>query len=166
MWLSRQEGGRLLPPTVSTLLLSNSIMRRPCPQFSYLQKRNGRGRSLVCLRRFAIVLQDGVGATSAKAQTPPAPIWILSEQVWAPPAGKQLQGKIKAQSSGLPSRGDKGKAAGATPRRRCCCCAGLPRPGNGTRSSGDRTPELPAFSGFSRCQKYRRALADCSAPPI
>lgn len=94
VWLSRPEGRRLAPPTVSSLLLSNTIMRGPCPQFSYLQKINGRGRSLVCLQRFAIVLLDGVQRLNLVA-----PIWILSDQVWAPPAGKQLHLKIKAQRS-------------------------------------------------------------------
>lgn len=50
--LSRPEGQGDVPPTVSNLLLSTTIMVTPWPQASYLQKINGGGRGHVCLWRF------------------------------------------------------------------------------------------------------------------
>lgn len=99
---------------------------------------------------------------------PLAPIWILSEQVWAPPAGKQLQGKRKAQSCpgplGAPQPWGENKGSPG----RCeplLLYAILPSPGMAP-AAADRTPKLPVFSGFSCCHKYRPALADCSTSPI
>lgn len=170
-----QKVGGWSPPTVSSLLLSNTIMRGSCPQLSYLQKINGRGRSLVCLWRFAVVLLDGVRVTSAKTQPCCPHLDLIRSGLGATSrkltAGQDKSAKISRLAGSSPavvaskenklSQGQSDTVLGYTV---------ITTPGTASataeRSLSHLTPKLPAFSGFSCCLKYRTALADSSAPQI
>lgn len=78
--LSGPEGQRLFPPAVSSLLLSNTIMRGPCPQPSYLQTINGRGRKSRVSGGLPLCWWAQCASLPQGAK-PVAPIWILSDEV-------------------------------------------------------------------------------------
>lgn len=173
--LSRPEGRRLAAPTVSSLLLSNTIMRGPCPQFSYLQKITGRGRSLVCLQRFAIVLLDGVWATSAKTQ-PCRPhldlirsgLGATSRETTAFEDKSTKISRLAGSSPAVVASKENKLSPGRSDTVLVYTVITTPgmAPATAERSLSRLTPKLPTFSGFSCCQKYRTALADSSAPQI
>lgn len=168
VWLSRPEGRRLVPPTVSSLLLSNTIMRGPCPPFSYLQKINGRGRGLVCLGGLLLCCWSNFCKDSTS--------FLLLDLIRA-----GLDATSRETTAGRDKSAEISRLAGSSPAvvasKENKLCPGRPETvllytvittagKSPATAEPTLTPKLPTFSDFLCCQKYRTALADCCAAQI
>lgn len=109
---AQQAGGPGdVPPTVSNLLVSTTIMVTPWPEASYLGMINGWGRSHMCLLRFGalpnierveVLLQDqsvcSLRRCGARLWEKESTLQYVRYLIWSGTAGRQTTGRqIKPQ---------------------------------------------------------------------